>query len=111
MEAIEDGQAPARIRPRHEIMCKIGARVVGGDRDPLMKVILPELQILLLPCWIAMHRGLRSSVRIRRVAYFLQESLKRYCERRPLSEPALNSAALARPAIRQTTTRSTETAT
>lgn len=81
------------------------------DRDPLVEVVLPELRIPLLPCWIAMHRDLRSSVRIRRVADYLQESLKRYCEGRPLSRPGSNSAALAKPAIRKTTTRSTETAT
>lgn len=81
------------------------------DRDPLVEVILPELEIPLLPCWIAMHRDLRTSVRIRRVADFLMESLKCYCEGRALPAPASNSAARARPAIRHTTTRRTETAT
>ena len=81
------------------------------ERDPLVEVILPELDIPLLPCWIAMHRDLRASVRIRRVADFLMEALKCYGEGRALPAPASNSAARARPAIRHTTTRSAETAT
>lgn len=81
------------------------------DRDALVELILPELRTPVLPCWIAMHRDLRSSVRIRRVADFLQEYLKCYCGGRPLPSPASNSAARARPAIRHTTTSSTETAT
>lgn len=80
-------------------------------RDPQVEILMPELQIPLLPCWIAMHRDLRSSVRIRRVADFLMDYLKFYCEGRPLPPAASNSAARARPAMRQTTTRSTETAT
>jgi DNA-binding transcriptional LysR family regulator len=81
------------------------------EREPLVEIILPELRTPVLPCWIAMHRDLRSSVRIRRVADFLREALRCYCEGRPLSAPASNSAARASPAIRHTTTKRTETAT
>lgn len=47
-------------------------------RDPLMEVVLPELPLPALPVWLAMHRDVRASVRIRRVADFLHEELKRY---------------------------------
>jgi DNA-binding transcriptional LysR family regulator len=48
------------------------------DRDPLMEMLLPDLPLPSLPVWLAMHRDVRSSVRIRRVADFLHEELKRY---------------------------------
>ncbi|CAN7163778.1 LysR family transcriptional regulator [Mesorhizobium sp. LjNodule214] len=48
------------------------------DRDPLVETVLPELTLPVLPVWLAMHRDVRSSVRIRRVADFLYEELKRY---------------------------------
>ena len=47
-------------------------------RDPLLEIILPELELPALPVWLAMHRDVRTSVRIRRVADFLHEELKRY---------------------------------
>lgn len=47
-------------------------------RDPLMEVVLPGLPLPALPVWLAMHRDVRASVRIRRVADFLHEELKRY---------------------------------
>jgi DNA-binding transcriptional LysR family regulator len=47
-------------------------------RDPLMEMLLPGLPLPSLPVWLAMHRDVRSSVRIRRVADFLHEELKRY---------------------------------
>lgn len=81
------------------------------ERAPEVEILLPELEIPLLPCWIAMHRDLRSSVRIRRVADFLMDFLKFYCDGRPLPSAASNSAARAKLAMRQTTTRRTETAT
>lgn len=48
------------------------------DRDPLMEKVLPGLKLPTLPVWLAMHRDVRTSVRIRRVADFLYEELKRY---------------------------------
>jgi len=48
------------------------------DRDPLVEKVLPGLKLPTLPVWLAMHRDVRTSVRIRRVADFLHEELKRY---------------------------------
>ncbi|RUW59230.1 LysR family transcriptional regulator [Mesorhizobium sp. M7A.F.Ca.US.008.03.1.1] len=49
-----------------------------ADRDPLMEKVLPDLPLPVLPVWLAMHRDVRTSVRIRRVVDFLHEELKRY---------------------------------
>lgn len=49
-----------------------------ADRDPLVEKVLPGLPLPSLPIWLAMHRDVRSSVRIRRVADLLHEELKRY---------------------------------
>ena len=49
-----------------------------ADRDPLVEKVLPGLPLPSLPVWLAMHRDVRTSVRIRRVADFLHEELKRY---------------------------------
>jgi DNA-binding transcriptional LysR family regulator len=49
-----------------------------ADRDPLLERLLPELALPVLPVWLAMHRDVRTSVRIRRVVDFLYEELKRY---------------------------------
>ena len=43
--------------------------------------MLPDLLLPSLPVWLAMHRDVRTSVRIRRVADFLYEELKRYDRR------------------------------
>ena len=48
------------------------------DRDPLVEKLLPDLPLPVLPVWLAMHRDVRTSVRIRRVVDFLYEELKRY---------------------------------
>lgn len=47
-------------------------------REPRLEIVLPELTLPTLPVWLAMHRDVRASVRIRRVADFLHEELKRY---------------------------------
>jgi DNA-binding transcriptional LysR family regulator len=47
-------------------------------RDPAVEIVLPGLPLPVLPVWLAMHRDVRTSVRIRRVAEFLHEELKRY---------------------------------
>lgn len=49
-----------------------------AERDPLVEKVLPGLPPPNLPMWLAMHRDVRGSVRIRRVADFLDEELKRY---------------------------------
>lgn len=46
--------------------------------EPLVEMLLPELPLPDLPMWLAMHRDVRTSPRIRRVADFLFEELKRY---------------------------------
>jgi DNA-binding transcriptional LysR family regulator len=47
-------------------------------REPGVEIVLANLPLPALPVWLAMHRDVRASVRIRRVADFLQEELKRY---------------------------------
>ncbi len=47
-------------------------------RDPIVEVVLPDLPLPVLPVWLAMHRDVRTSVRIRRVADFLHEEIRRY---------------------------------
>ncbi len=47
-------------------------------RDPSVEALLPELKLPILPMWLAMHRDVRTSARIRRVADFLHDELKRY---------------------------------
>lgn len=54
------------------------AQVPLVDREPLVEVILPGLPLPSLPMWIAMHRDVRTSARIRRVADFLYEQLRDY---------------------------------
>lgn len=49
-----------------------------ADRDLLIEKVLPDLPLPVLPVWLAMHRDVRTSVRIRRVVDFLHEELKRY---------------------------------
>jgi DNA-binding transcriptional LysR family regulator len=46
--------------------------------DPLVETLLPDLRLPDLPVWLAMHRDVRTSLRIRRVADFLYEELRRY---------------------------------
>jgi DNA-binding transcriptional LysR family regulator len=48
------------------------------DRDPHVEPLLPDLELPELPVWLAMHRDVRGSLRIRRVVDFLHEALKRY---------------------------------
>jgi DNA-binding transcriptional LysR family regulator len=47
-------------------------------RAPEVERILPTLPLPVLPVWLAMHRDVRTSLRIRRVADFLHEELRRY---------------------------------
>ncbi|TGQ09871.1 MULTISPECIES: LysR family transcriptional regulator [unclassified Mesorhizobium] len=49
-----------------------------ADRDPDLEKLLPDVPLPVLPVWLAMHRDVRTSMRIRRVADFLHEELKRY---------------------------------
>lgn len=47
-----------------------------GEADPLVERILPELELPTLPMWLAMHRDVRTSPRVRRVADFLAAALR-----------------------------------
>ena len=47
-------------------------------RDAGVEIVLPGLPLPALPVWLAMHRDVRTGIRIRRVADFLHEELKRY---------------------------------
>jgi DNA-binding transcriptional LysR family regulator len=49
-------------------------------RDPQVEVILPDMPLPALPVWLAMHRDVRTSARIRRVVDFLFAELKRYVD-------------------------------
>lgn len=46
--------------------------------DPHVEALLPELRLPVLPMWLAMHRDVRTSPRIRRVADFLHAALAAY---------------------------------
>jgi DNA-binding transcriptional LysR family regulator len=48
--------------------------------DPLVEMILPDLTLPELPVWLAMHRDVRTSARIRLVVDFLHAELKRYAD-------------------------------
>lgn len=58
-------------------------------REPLVEMLLPGLLLPDLPMWLAMHRDIRTSPRIRRVADFLFAELKSYaaCASARKSEP------------------------
>ena len=80
-------QCSFRFRADNQIVLWEAVRAGNGigfgqeplaDRDPLVEKVLPGLPLPSLPVWLAMHRDVRSSVRIRRVADFLHEELKRY---------------------------------
>lgn len=47
-------------------------------REEMVDAILPQIVLPVLPMWLAMHRDVRTSPRIRRVADFLHEELKAY---------------------------------
>lgn len=49
-----------------------------GEADPLVRRILPEVNLPGLPMWLAMHRDLRASARVRRAADFLSGALAEY---------------------------------
>lgn len=54
------------------------AQAALAAREPLVEAILPQLSLPVLPMWLAMHRDVRASPRIRRVADFLHEELTSY---------------------------------
>jgi DNA-binding transcriptional LysR family regulator len=81
------GRHAFRLRTDNQIVLWEAVRMGNGigfaqtplvAREPLVEAILPGLGIPVLPMWLAMHRDVRTSARIRRVADFLHDELKRY---------------------------------
>ena len=55
----------------------VAQKALAG-REPLVELLLPDLPLPALPMWLAMHRDVRGSPRVRRVSDFLYAELKRY---------------------------------
>ncbi|RWD97617.1 LysR family transcriptional regulator [Mesorhizobium sp.] len=81
------GRSHFRIRTDNQIVLWEAVRAGNGigigqeplaNSDPELEKLLPEVPLPVLPVWLAMHRDVRTSMRIRRVADFLHEELKRY---------------------------------
>ena len=81
------GRSHFRFRTDNQIVLWEAVRAGNGigigqeplaNRDPLVETLLPGVPLPVLPVWLAMHRDVRTSLRIRRVADFLHEELKRY---------------------------------
>ncbi|MDG4879473.1 LysR family transcriptional regulator [Mesorhizobium sp. WSM4935] len=81
------GRSHFRFRTDNQIVLWEAVRTGNGigigqeplaDRDPDLEKLLPGVPLPNLPVWLAMHRDVRTSMRIRRVADFLHEELKRY---------------------------------
>lgn len=81
------GRSHFRFRTDNQIVLWEAVRAGNGigigqeplaNRDPDLEKLLPEVPLPVLPVWLAMHRDVRTSMRIRRVADFLHEELKRY---------------------------------
>ena len=76
-----------RIRTDNQIVAWEAVRAGNGigfmqkslvERDPAVEALLPGLALPDLPMWLAMHRDVRTSPRVRRVADFLFAELRRY---------------------------------
>lgn len=81
------GRSHFRFRTDNQIVLWQAVRTGNGvgigqqplaQRDPQLERLLPDVPLPNLPVWLAMHRDVRTSMRIRRVADFLHEELKRY---------------------------------
>ncbi|MDX8441707.1 LysR family transcriptional regulator [Mesorhizobium australafricanum] len=81
------GRSHFRFRTDNQIVLWEAVRTGNGigigqeplaARDPDLEKLLPGVPLPNLPVWLAMHRDVRTSMRIRRVADFLHEELKRY---------------------------------
>lgn len=86
-QGIPVGRSHFRFRTDNQIVLWQAVRAGNGigigqqplvENDPLLETLFPELPLPVLPVWLAMHRDVRTSLRIRRVADFLHEELKRY---------------------------------
>ncbi|NUS20644.1 MAG: LysR family transcriptional regulator [Mesorhizobium sp.] len=81
------GRSHFRFRTDNQIVLWEAVRTGNGigigqeplaDRDSDLEKLLADVPLPVLPVWLAMHRDVRTSMRIRRVADFLHEELKRY---------------------------------
>ncbi|TGP53724.1 LysR family transcriptional regulator [bacterium M00.F.Ca.ET.159.01.1.1] len=81
------GRSHFRFRTDNQIVLWEAVRSGNGigigqeplvDRDPDIEKLPFDVPLPELPVWLAMHRDVRTSMRIRRVADFLHEELKRY---------------------------------
>ncbi len=81
------GRSHFRFRTDNQIVLWQAVRTGNGvgigqqplaQRDPQLERLLRDVPLPNLPVWLAMHRDVRTSMRIRRVADFLHEELKRY---------------------------------
>ncbi|MDG4883667.1 LysR family transcriptional regulator [Mesorhizobium sp. WSM4884] len=81
------GRSHFRFRTDNQIVLWEAVRAGNGigigqeplaNRNPDLEKLLPDVPLPTLPVWLAMHRDVRTSMRIRRVADFLHEELKRY---------------------------------
>ncbi|MDX8503458.1 LysR family transcriptional regulator [Mesorhizobium sp. VK4C] len=81
------GRSHFRFRTDNQIVLWEAVRAGNGigigqeplaNSDPKLEKLLPDVPLPNLPVWLAMHRDIRTSMRIRRVADFLHEELKRY---------------------------------
>ena len=81
------GRSHFRFRTDNQIVLWEAVRTGNGigigqeplaDRDPDIEKLPFEVPLPELPVWLAMHRDVRTSMRIRRVADFLHEELRRY---------------------------------
>ncbi|WFP77758.1 LysR family transcriptional regulator [Mesorhizobium sp. WSM4906] len=81
------GRSHFRFRTDNQIVLWEAVRAGNGigigqeplaNRNPDLEKLLSDVPLPTLPVWLAMHRDVRTSMRIRRVADFLHEELKRY---------------------------------
>jgi DNA-binding transcriptional LysR family regulator len=47
-------------------------------REPLIRALMPDLPLPVMPMWLTMHKDVRTNPRIRRTADFLYEALSAF---------------------------------
>lgn len=81
------GRERFRFRSDNQIVLWEAVRTGNGigfaqrslvERDPLVEAVMPGLPLPGLPMWLAMHRDVRNSPRIRRMSELLHTELARY---------------------------------
>jgi DNA-binding transcriptional LysR family regulator len=56
-------------------LCFLAGATWLADREPALERVLPDLPMPRLPVWLAVHREIRSSARIRALYDFLAEGI------------------------------------